>query len=111
MSNFEALAFLIHNNLTVEHYNVIKKTSDQCNAPFLPCYTYVSREKEQCRPPSDTTIVTETEAVVPLKELCIHTVDRIISIPEVGARISEAKETSEKETFKVKATIKIGNDT
>ena len=109
LSKFGALAHLVHNNLTVDHYNNIKKTSDGCNAKYLPAYTYVNQEKANCRPPN--IIVTETEAVVPLKELCIHTVDRICKIPQVGASISAAKAASGKENFKVKAIIKGGNDT
>ena len=112
LSNFEALAFMIHNNLTVDHYKIIKSKSDECNASFLPCYSYINQEKVNCRPPKETITVTETEAMAPLKEVSVHTVDRIFKIPEVAAQISKAKEASEnKDNFKVKATIKIGNDT
>ena len=38
LSNFEGLAFTIHNDLTVDHYKCIKAKSDECNAKFLPCY-------------------------------------------------------------------------
>ena len=38
VSNFEGLAFLLHNDMTVDHYNCAKAKSDQCNAKFLPCY-------------------------------------------------------------------------
>ena len=112
LSNADALGFMTQHNLTVERYNSIKKTSDQCNAKFMPCHDYVSQYKvANCRPPKDAIIVSETEAVVPLKELCIHTVDRICKIPQVGARISTAKAASGTENFKVKAIIKAGNDT
>ena len=111
LSKLQAVSFLLHNNLIVDHYKAIKRTSDNCNAGFLPCYDHVLEAKEECRPAPEGVTITETEAVIPLKSMGIHSVSRILKIPRVQERISIAKAASGKENFKVKAIIKGGNDT
>ena len=81
----------------------------ECNANFLPCYTYVSEEKLFCRPSRDHYFITETVAVVPLQPLAVHTIDWILEIPRVKKVVLEMKEETGIVSLLLKE--KVGNDT
>ena len=85
----------------------------ECNADFLPCYTYVSEEKKTCRPPRDQYVITETVATIPLQPLAIHTVDRILEIPWLKEVVLEMKEEAENvnEILELELEGKVGSDT
>ena len=105
----EALGFMMHHEESKFDMTSIKKISKACNADFLPCYDYISQAKKLCRPPRDQYFITETSAIVPLKALVIHTIDRILQIPRVEQDILERKRTEP--NMSAKLTLKIGNDT
>ena len=111
LSRVGALSYMLHHDLTKHDYNCTKDTSKRCNADFLPCYDYIREEKKNCRPPEDTVgyVIRETEAVIPLQALAIHTVDRIFDIPKVSKCIEEEKKAGN--DVEVKLDMKIGNDT
>ena len=113
LSNFQAMAYLLHNNVSADHYKVTKTKSDTCGAKWLPCYDYVNNEKPNCRPPEETVTITEKEASIPLKPLAVHTFERILKIEWVVTGIEKAKAASgsKENLLKLKAFLKVGNDT
>ena len=107
----QALSFLLHHKLSMTTYNAIKSVSDACGAKFLPNYGDVWREKETTRPSPDSYSIGETEAIISMVPLAIHTFERIFDIPEVAKEISEAKDASENDVVTAECLIKGGTDT
>ena len=103
------LGFMLHHEESKFDMTSIKKVSKDCNADFLPCYDRISKVKVFCRPPRDTYFITETNAVIPLKALAIHTIDRILQIPRVKQDILELKE--KEPNVSTKFILRIGSDT
>ena len=97
-------------NLFSPIFRFTKQKSAECNADFLPCYTYVSDEKKMCRPPRDNYVITETVATIPLQPLAIHTADRILEIPYLKEVVLEMKEEAEN-GVELELEGKIGSDT
>ena len=109
LSPMEGLGFMMHHELSKYDMQSIKTVSKECNADFLPCYSYISQAKKFCRPPVDQYFITETCATIPLKALVIQTIDRILEIPRVKQNILERKENDP--NVSAKLTLKIGSDT
>ena len=102
---------MLHHKLSVTTYDAIKAVSDGCNAKFLPNYNDVWKEKDKTRPPKDSHSISETEGIISMVPLAIHTFERIFDIPEVAKAISEAKEASPTEIVTLECLGKRGTDT
>ena len=107
----QALSFVLHHKLSVTTYNATKSVSDACGAKFLPNYGDLWREKEKTRPSRDSQSISETEAIISVVPLAIHTFDRIFDIPDVAKAISEAKAASPTEIVALECLAKRGTDT
>ena len=102
---------MLHHKLSVTTYNAIKAVSDACGAKFLPNYNDVWKEKENTRPSPDSYSISETEAIISMVALAIHTFERICDIPEVAAEIAKEKEASPTEIVTAECLGKGGTDT
>ena len=107
----QALSFLLHHKLSVTTYNATKSVSDACGAKWLPNYGDVWREKEETRPSPEYHSISETEGIISMVPLAIHTFERIFDIPEVAKEISEAKKASPNEIVTLECLGKRGTDT
>ena len=109
LSTLGALGFMIHHDQSKVDMKAVKGISKTCNADFMPNYDYIRMEKQFCRPPKPLMTITETQAFVDLKDLVVHTIDRILEIPRVRQKFLALKETE----TEVRANFsgKFGNDT
>ena len=104
-----AVSVMLHHDQTKHDMESWKKVSKSCNADFLPNHMYISQARKLCRPPRELYSINETESIIPLKPLVVHTIQRIFEIPRVRNRILELKE---KENITgVTLTMKGGSDT
>ena len=72
----------------------------------------MSQYKVNCRPAIETCDFSETRAMIPLVPLAIHTIDRILEIPDVKDEISKKQAEQEpNEVLEVDFKLKIGDDT
>jgi len=72
----EGLFFLLANNLTKEQYSNMKRSCKDSGADIWPAYKYLQAAKPKLKP--EEISVEEKEALVPLKALLEHTVNRIL---------------------------------
>jgi hypothetical protein len=72
----EALAFLLHHNISKETYTDLKNMSAKFGANIWPSYNCILEAKKTCRP--EGVILQEKQAHVPLQQLLNHTAKRIL---------------------------------
>jgi hypothetical protein len=72
----EALAFLLHHNISKETYTDLKNMSAKFGANIWPSYSCILEAKKTCRP--EGIILEEKQAHVPLQQLLNHTTKRIL---------------------------------
>ena len=71
----------------------------------------MSKYKDNCRPAKELCDFSETRAMIPLVPLAIHTIDRILEIPDVKDEISKKQAEVPNEVLEVDFKLKIGDDT
>ncbi|KAK3933073.1 Ribosome-recycling factor, chloroplastic [Frankliniella fusca] len=80
MSGEEAVALIVHLDLSKGQYITLREKVAQHGADIFPCYNTVLSAKKACTPPS--LIVTETSAEVPLQSLVDHNTRRLVGLLE-----------------------------
>lgn len=76
ISEENALALIIHQNLSVENYNAIRKIAKNHGANIFPSYYKVKILKKNLEPKN--LIVTDKKATIPMKDLCENTSEGLI---------------------------------
>ena len=72
----------------------MKSISIEYNGDIWPNYHDVWEQKQFCRPPKNTCLISETEASVSFKVLAELTFDRIGMIPNINHEFAKLKENS-----------------
>lgn len=78
LSNDEAVAHLLQNNLTKQQYVNIRLQNKERKADIYPTYNDVLIAKKECYPQG--IITTEKGSKVPLQQLLDHTASRVLKI-------------------------------
>lgn len=73
----KALSLIIDAKLSVHQYNTIRQSAKDEGSDLFPPYYLVQKAKEQCYPPEDAILVTDTTAEVNLQDLVDLTAKRL----------------------------------
>lgn len=76
-SSDSALAFYLENDYTFKQYHALVKDSRKIKCTIYPAYEFIKEAKAQCKPPSSSYSISETEVCIPLQSMLNKTAERL----------------------------------